>query len=103
MNARKMYWRKKGKSIVLEGRMANGKPLLIWTLPEPNKFISMITENASFLPLEKQQQIREKFTRLDFAESKKRKRRREVRLLTINRTPNKDAVTEDKSKELLRL
>lgn len=66
MKARRLYYRKKDKSIIIEGRLANGKPLNIWTLPEPNKFISMITENASILTKEKAENIKQKYLRLGF-------------------------------------
>ena len=69
MKPRRLYWRKKGKALILEGRLGNGKPLLIWTLPEANKFYSEILANASFLTKEKQQNINQKVQRLAFKDS----------------------------------
>lgn len=64
MKARSVYWRKKGKAIILEGRNSSNKPVLIWTLPDANKFYEQILQNASFLTKEKRTSINEKWARL---------------------------------------
>lgn len=90
---RRMYWRKKGKTIVLEGRLPNGKPLLIWTLPEPNKLLPQILGNASFFTQEKRAQIQQKITRLEYKEKKSKQVALKVPSIIINRTEIKDAIT----------
>lgn len=94
MKQRRVYYRWKGKSIILEGRLPNGKPLGVWTLPNANKFISEIIGNASFLtflPQEKQDKIREKYMRLDYKKDKANKLSAKVRPIIIKRSQNKDA------------
>ncbi|MBS3099288.1 hypothetical protein J4462_03690 [Candidatus Pacearchaeota archaeon] len=93
MKLRRIYYRKKGKSIVLEGRLPNKKSELIWTLPDANKFISQIIENASLIPLEKLEKIKEKYMRLDFKTEPEQKRSPKVRANKIRRTEEKDAET----------
>jgi len=73
MKNRRMYWRKNGKSIVLEGRTASNKPLLIWTLLDANAFYSKVLQSASFLPSQKVEKIREKVMRLTFKADKEAK------------------------------
>lgn len=91
MKQRRIYYRKKGKSLILEGRLANGKPLLIWTLPDAEKLISQIVDNASFLPQEKREQINEKYMRLDFQPDKKENSSPKLRTAKIKRTEENDA------------
>lgn len=86
MKERRLYWRKKGKSIVLEGRLDNNNPILIWTLPEANRFIKLINEKASLFEQEKLKEINEKVLRLAFRPEKIRKQRQEVRPMFIKRT-----------------
>lgn len=70
MKERRLYFRKKGKSIVLEGKMPNGKGRLIWTLPNANKFYELILKEASFLPQEKVGKINEKVRCLAYRSDK---------------------------------
>lgn len=96
MKHRRLYWRKKGKGIILEGRTEANKPLLIWTLPDANKFYATILANASFLTQEKRDEIHEKVKRLGFRADKLDKNGQEVPLINITRTP------EDTQKETLK-
>jgi len=95
VRVRRIYYRKKGKSIIIEGRLPNNKPLGIWTLPDADKFVSEIIENASFLTKEKRTQIKEKFMRLDFRAERVKKSKPKVLLLNIVRTQNSDAENEN--------
>lgn len=93
---KRLYWRKKGKSIVLEGRLPSNKPILIWTLPDANSFWEEILSKASFLTQEKVGIINEKVMRLAHRDTKPRKTRQEVPTININGTPDLDAkVKED--------
>lgn len=77
MKPRRIYYRKKGKSIVIEGRQ-KGKPILIWTLPNPTLLLEHLANPkfsylASFLTKEKLLKIWEKVRRLDYKTKRKRK------------------------------
>jgi len=92
MKDRRIYYRKKDKSIVIEGKQ-DGKNILIWTLPDPEKLISIIESKASNFPSDKLQNILEKVKRLDIKSDKPIKTNQKVRLLNIVRTPKIDAET----------
>lgn len=72
MKQRQIYYRKKGKLIVIEGR-SKKKPVLIWTLPSDPLTLMQLLENASFFPKEKQSKINEKIMRLDIRLDKLKK------------------------------
>lgn len=94
MRERRIYWRKKGKAIVLEGRLTNGKAILIWTLPDANKFYDKILSNASFLPQEKLEQIKQKVMRLNYKTETVKNSSPKVPSIQIRRTQEKDAENE---------
>ena len=91
MRQRRISYRRKGKSLIIEGRLPNGKSLGIWTLPEANKFVSQIIENASLLPKEKRVLIRQKYLRLAFKPEGTTKSSPKVPLIVINRNSENDA------------
>ena len=96
MKSRRIYYRKKNKSIVIEGRLPNSKALLIWTLPDPERFILGLTENASYFPVEKRQKIMEKVMRLDIKKENKPKHSPKVLPRIIKRINKEDAITPSK-------
>lgn len=83
MKKRKIYYRKKGKSIIIEGKK-KGKSIFILTLPNPEKLLDALfrridpytisplskQKEASFLTIEKATKIREKVKRLDYKQEK---------------------------------
>ena len=91
MKPRRIYWRKKGKGIALEGRSSTNKCVLIWSLPDADKFVNRIMENATILTQEKVDEIRQRYLRLDFKKESKPKPSSKIRLLNIKRSQNKDA------------
>jgi len=60
MKRRQIYYRRKDKSIVMEGKTQDGKSILIWTLPNPEKLISILNQKASYFDEEKRAKILEK-------------------------------------------
>lgn len=84
-----MYYRRKGNSIVLEGKQ-DKKSILIWTIPDPDKLIFEILLKSSYLPKEKEQNIVEKINRLDYWKEKSSIVTSDVRLIEFKRTPEKD-------------
>ena len=90
MKSRKLYYRRKGKSIVVEGKI-KGQSVLIWTLPDPEKFINEIMLKSSYFSIEKSQKIIDILSRLDIREEKKNKQDSKVPTINITRTPKKDA------------
>ena len=70
MKTRKIFYRRKGKSIVIEG-IKNKKKLLITTLPrDPIKLLEGL-EKGSYFTREKQEKIAKKLMGLDFKQDKK--------------------------------
>lgn len=75
MIKRRIYYRKKNKSIIIEGK-AKGKTIYLLALPkDPEQLIRFLsmnlvtpknTKKASFLTKEKYTQIMEKIMRLDY-------------------------------------
>lgn len=92
MKERRLYWRKKGSSLVLEGRTTQNKPILLWTLPNANAFYNDILVNASFLSQEKLTKIKEKFERLGFRDTNISKEHQDVRTTEINTSFENDAL-----------
>ncbi|KKN67025.1 hypothetical protein LCGC14_0465790 [marine sediment metagenome] len=62
MKPRKIYYSRKNKRIVIEGKRKN-KTIYLFTLPEPMKLLESLK-----LPSEKMQKIMEKISRLDYKE-----------------------------------
>jgi len=89
MIPRAIYFRKKNKTIVIEGRQGR-KSVLIWTLPHPEKLLSEILTNPSLFTKEKQAKIREKLKRLDYKANKKTNGSPKVLIPNIMRTQKKD-------------
>jgi len=61
---KQVYYRRKDKSIVIEGK-SKGKSILIWTLPAPESLLNEIISKSSFFTNEKGMKIIEKLKRLD--------------------------------------
>jgi len=102
MKERKLYWRRKGDRICLEGKGKKSKTIYLWTLPAPAKFIKEILLKSSYLTQEKKEKIMEKINRLGYRDYKVNQRGVKVRTTKITRTPEKDAKEDDKD-ELLRI
>lgn len=85
MKDRQIYYRKKEKSIIIEGKQ-DGKSIYFWTLPNPEKLLNLIIENSSLFTQEKANKILENIKRLDFREPKVKMGRRIVRIIPITRT-----------------
>lgn len=97
MKDKQIYYRKKGKSIIIEGKQ-DGNSIFIWTLP--NDITSFLEDliKASYFTQEKAVKILENIKRLDVREPKKKIGRRIVPLMRINTTNNLDA-TNDKTEQ----
>jgi hypothetical protein len=91
MKERKLYWRRKGDRIILEGKGKKSRTIYLWTLPTPSKFIEEILLKSSYLPEEKLEKIKEKISRLEYREHKTSKMGLKVRTTNIMGTPEKDA------------
>jgi len=98
MKERKLYWRRKGDRIILEGKGKKSRTIYLWTLPPPSKFIEEILLKSSYLPEEKLEKIKEKISRLEYREHKTSKMGLKVRTTNIIGTPEKDAF--DSEREL---
>jgi hypothetical protein len=94
MKPRRIYYRRKGSKIIIEGK-ERGKSVLIWTLPDPENLLLGISEKASFFTQEKALKISEKVKRLDFKDDKQKTDDSKVLIRTIKRTDEKDAVQEN--------
>lgn len=90
MRGRQIYYRRKGKTIAIEGKQ-NKKSLLIWTLPNDPEQLIEILAKASFFKAEKQAKIEQKIKRLDFRTEKVQKQAEEIQTTKIMRTESKDA------------
>lgn len=88
---------------MLEGRLENGKPLLIWTLGDANGFAERLMADASFITEEKKLEIKEKYQRLRFEPEKKPKDSSVLRTINIKRTPNNDAKPDVSREELKKI
>ena len=79
MKTRKVYYRKKGKSIVIEGKRKN-KTIYIFTLPKPEKLLDALMpfttrplderKKPSILTKEKIEKIKTILASLDFKKNK---------------------------------
>lgn len=65
MKQRQIYYRRKENKTVIEGKI-NGRSQYIWTLPEPEELIEILSVKASLFPQEKSTKMMEKIKRLDF-------------------------------------
>jgi len=95
MKERKLYWRRKGDRIILEGKGKKSRTIYLWTLPTPSKFIEEILLKSSYLPEEKLEKIKEKISRLEYREHKTTKMGLKVRTTNIIGTPKKDGYNVD--------
>lgn len=100
MKDKQIYYRKKGKSIIIEGKQ-DGKSIFIWTLPNPETLVNLLIEKASYFTQEKATKILENIRRLDTREPKLKLGRRIVRTTKINTTifldANSEAIDEKES------
>lgn len=106
MKPRRIYYRRKAKSIVIEG-VANGKPILIWTLPKPEKLLDELMEKSSIFSPEKKENMSFKLQRLDIKQDKVSKPSPKVRTRSKVRTFENDGepveIIEDQSTDLWEL
>lgn len=72
MKSRRIYFRKKGKALAIEGK-ANNKSLHLYTLGTAEQHLLKLLRNASFFPEEKRDKIIEKLRRIDIKRNKKEK------------------------------
>jgi hypothetical protein len=91
MKERKLYWRRKGDRVILEGKEKKSRTIYLWTLPAPSKFIEEILLKSSFLTEEKKEKMRQKISRLEYREHKTSKMGLKVRTRNIMGTSEKDA------------
>lgn len=89
MKPRRIYYRRKAKSIVIEG-VASGKPILIWTLPKPEKLLDELMEKSSIFSPEKKENVSFKLQRLDIKLERDPKPKPKVPLTKVVRTPEND-------------
>lgn len=99
MKDRVLYYRRKGKAMIIEGKQ-DGKSVLIWTLPSPQDLLDKILTFPSFFTREKSIKIAEKISRLDTREEKGVKQDKEVRIVITTRSQEKDETTEQNSEEI---
>src|SRR3990167_10008383 len=96
---KKIYYRRKNKKIIMEGKQDN-KTILIWTLPEPEELFNIIIGKSSFLSAEKLSKINEKIQRLDIRQIKYYKDISNIPLIKIKRSQKKDLKSPIIKKEL---
>jgi hypothetical protein len=72
MKHKRIYFRKKGKAIAIEGKAKN-KSLHIYTLGTAEKHLSKLLENADFFTEKKRIEILEKLRRIDIKKKKESK------------------------------
>lgn len=93
---KQIYYRRKGKAMVIEGR-SNQKPILIWTLPDPKELLEALMEKSSYFSQEKSEKINQKLKRLDPSPGRPSKVSPKVLIPVIKRTPENDEVVLDES------
>lgn len=80
MKERSIYYRRKGKSIIIEGKQ-DGRSIPIWTLPnDPTQLLDFLTK-ASFFTEEKSLKIQEKIRRLDIRKERGQKEPPKVHII----------------------
>ncbi len=84
MKERKIYWRRKSKKIIAEGKR-NKKTIFLFTLPTPEK-----VSKSSLFTKEKQVKIAEKISRLDYKSLEGIKEPKKVRTINIASSLSKD-------------
>ena len=94
MKERQVYYRRKDKSIVIEGK-EDGKSVLIWTLPNDPTCLLEFLIKASYFTQEKSLKISEKLKRLDIRVEKLQKNSSNIPLIKIKRTDEKDEIEEE--------
>ena len=65
MKTKRIYYRKKGKSIIIEGKN-KGKSIYLWTLPKDAEFFLKKIISASFFTKEKAQKLMTLLDCLDY-------------------------------------
>ncbi len=98
MKSKRIYYRRKDKSIVIEGKQ-DGKSVLIWTLPNPETLLLELIEKSSYFTREKTEKIKEKLERLDTKDKIEPTLAPKVPLIKIRRTTENDATGEKNDKE----
>lgn len=95
MKEKQIYYRRKEKSILIEGK-TKGQSVGIWTLPnDPIKLLEFLLK-ASYFPIEKAEKITSKINSLDKLKRADKIGRRIVRPIEINRNNILDAKEESK-------
>jgi hypothetical protein len=94
MRPRQIYYRRKDKSITIEGKR-HGKGVHLWTLPDAEKFLVSLIKEVSLLTEEKKEKIMEKMKCLDYKPEKKKKAPQKIHTTIINRTQKKDTADEE--------
>lgn len=92
MKPRRLYFRKKGKAMALEGKTPSGASTHIYTLGDAESHLNKLLDSADFFTLEKKTEIIEKMKRIAIRSDNTTKHAEGVRLININRSPEKDAI-----------
>ncbi len=98
MNPKRIYYRRKAGSIIIEGKVGK-KTVLIWTLPKDPTILMSFLEMASFFPKEKQEKINEKINSLDSKSKRRSKGSPKVRTTNLTRRFEKDTFDEEEEEE----
>lgn len=91
MKDRSIYYRRKGKSIIIEGKDKDGSSVNIWTLPKEPIHLLQVLAKASYFPSDKLDKILQKINRLAIKKDKASKDDEKVRIVITTRTPENDA------------
>lgn len=94
MKNRALYYRRKGKYTIIEGK-EKGKSVLIWTLPDPLELLLLVLgKKASIIDAEKTLKINQKIERLDYQSKRKKKPASKVLTNRIIRTEDNAGKTD---------
>ena len=96
MKLGRIYFRKSGKALAIEGKTNSGKSLHIYTLGDAEKMLQKLMDNASFFTKEKRAKIEQIFRRIAFRSKRGEKQPPELPLINIVRTSELDAGKEEK-------
>jgi len=69
MKSRRIYFRKKGKAIAIEGKTPSNKSLHLYTLGTAEKHLLKLLKNADFFTQEKKRKISENLKRIAIKEN----------------------------------
>jgi len=89
VNPRRIYYRKKGKSLIIEGKRG-GKSIYIWTLPKSAELFLRELIKASYFPKDKANRIMTLLNCLDYRLRKGEIDNQEVRTINIVGSQEKD-------------